>query len=164
MPYPEYAKAIEETKRVGKQEIPKTVLVIDPTHKDGDALSEKLREVRKAKGLITGEEKLFPQLTALGWTEAQKGDARQYAGNEVVQFFKNTGKFKAGERVTASELLPHLSEVNPKLFSVYRAGEVNFAVGDTVRITTNGRDVARRAAGGRGARRWPQVGYRAADA
>ena len=28
----------------------KTVLVIDPTHKDGDALSEKLREVRKARG------------------------------------------------------------------------------------------------------------------
>ena len=84
------------------------MLVIDPTHKDGDLLSEKLRELRKAKGLITGDEKAFPRLTALGWTDAQKGDAGHYRGDEVIQFFRNSGPFKAGDRVKASELLPHL--------------------------------------------------------
>jgi hypothetical protein len=134
----EYAKAIEEKKPTGEA---KTVLVINPTHKDGDALSEKLRQVRRDKGLIVGDERPFPQLTALGWTNAQKGDVGQYAGDEVVQFFRNSGQFKAGQRVTAGELVPHLAEVNPEHFAVYRAGQVNLAVGDTVRITGNGRDV-----------------------
>ena len=58
----EYASAIEEKKPDGER---KTVLVIDPTHKDGDALTEKLREVRKGKGLIAARRKPFPQLTAL---------------------------------------------------------------------------------------------------
>ncbi len=70
----EYGKAIEERKPNGDK---KSVLVIDPTHKDGDILTEKLRKVRKDKGLIVGEEKPFTRLTALGWTDAEKGDARQ---------------------------------------------------------------------------------------
>ena len=109
----EYARAIEERKPTGEL---KTVLVVDPTHKDGDALSEKLRAVRKDKGLIRGEEKTFPQLTALGWTDAQKADAGHYAGDEVVQFFRNSGPFKAGDRVAAAKLLPELAKVKPDAF------------------------------------------------
>jgi conjugative relaxase-like TrwC/TraI family protein len=134
----QYARAIEEKKPDGER---KTVLVVDPTHKDGDALSEKLRGVRKAKGLIVGAEKSFPQLTALGWTDAQKGDPAQYAGDEIVQFFRNSGKIKAGQRMNAAELLPQLGEVNPQHFAVYQAGEVKLAEGDTIRVTTNGRDL-----------------------
>lgn len=133
----EYARAIEERKPDGER---KTVLVVDPTHIDGDALSEKLREVRRDKGLIAGEERAFPQLTPLNWTEAQKGDAGTYAGDEVIQFFRNSGPFKAGSRVESARLLPHLAEVNPKHFAVYHLGEVRLAEGDTVRITSNGRD------------------------
>ena len=59
----------------------------------------------------------------------------------MIQFFRNSGTFKAGQRVEAAKLLPHLSEVNPEYFGVFRAGEVKFAVGDVVRITNNGRDV-----------------------
>lgn len=134
----EYARAIGEKKAGGE---PKSVLVVDPTHRDGDALTIKLREVRRAKGLIRGAEKPFLQLTALGWTEAQKADPAQYAGDEVVQFFRNSGKFKAGDRVAAAELVPELAKVKPQHFGVFRAGEVRFAEGDTVRITNNGRDV-----------------------
>ena len=65
----------------------------------------------------------------------------QYAGDEVIQFFRNSGRFKAGQRVKAGELVPQLGEVKPEHFAVYRAGEVRLAVGDTVRITANGRDV-----------------------
>ena len=59
----------------------------------------------------------------------------------MIQFFRNSGRFKAGMRVKASELLPHLAEVNPRHFAAFREEEVSFAVGDTVRITGNGRDV-----------------------
>jgi conjugative relaxase-like TrwC/TraI family protein len=134
----EYAGLIGQRKANG-EEI--NVLVIDPTHKDGDALSEKLRAVRREKGLIVGEERTFLQLTALGWTPAQQGDAAQYAGDEVIQFFRNSGKFKAGRLYDAVGLLPHLAAVNPECFAVYRAGEVRLAVGDKIRVTANGRDV-----------------------
>jgi conjugative relaxase-like TrwC/TraI family protein len=134
----EYARAIGERKPDGTQ---KTVIVIDPTHKDGAALSEKLRALRREMGLVRGEDMAFPQLTALGWTEAQKGDAGQYAGDEVIQFFRNSGRFKAGQRVVAGELVPELAKVKPEHFAVYRSGEVNLAEGDTIRITANGRDV-----------------------
>ena len=133
----EYAKAIEEKKPSGE---PLSVLVINPTHRDGELLTEKLRALRKEKGLVTGEEKTFTRLVQLDMTDAQKGDALQYGGDEVIQFFRNCGSFKAGMRVKAGELLAHLAAVNPKYFAAFREETVNFAVGDTVRITNNGRD------------------------
>ena len=137
----EYARAIEERKPGGER---KTVLVIDPTHKDGELLTEKLREVRKAKGLITGEEATFARLTPLGWTDAEKGDASRYGGDEVIQFFRNSGRFKAGDRVKARDLLPLLPKVKARNFAVFGESTVHFAVGDTVRITGNGWDVTKK--------------------
>jgi hypothetical protein len=134
----EYARAIEERKANGDR---KTCLVVNPTHKDGDALTEKLRAVRKAKGLIGQEERSFPRLVPLNWTDAEKTDAGRYGGDEVIQFFRNSGTFRAGDRVKASALLPLLPKVKPGHFAVYAEGEVNLAAGDTIRITTNGRDV-----------------------
>jgi conjugative relaxase-like TrwC/TraI family protein len=134
----EYSQAIEERKAGGER---KTVIVIDPTHQDGDRLTEALRDVRKAKGLIVGEEKTFTRLVPLHFTDAQKGDAKQYSGDEVVQFFRKTGQFKAGQRVKASEMLPELGKVKAKHFAVFQESTVDLAVGDTIRITSNGRDV-----------------------
>jgi hypothetical protein len=100
-----------------------------------------LREARKTAGLVKGQERAFTRWNDLKWTPAQRGDAARYAGDEVIQFFHNAGKFKAGQRVTAAELLPHLGEINPEHFGVFRAGEVKLAKGDVIRITNNGRDV-----------------------
>jgi len=135
----EYGRAIEETKIGGEK---KTVLVIDPTHRDGDILSEKLRDLRKEKGLIDREERSFTRLVATDMTPAQKGDAHQYAGDEVIQFFRNSGPFKAGDRVTADKLLPHLADLKPDHFAVYSEQPLMLAKGDTVRITANGWDVS----------------------
>jgi hypothetical protein len=62
----------------------------------------------------------------------------------VIQFYRNDGRFKAGDRVKASALLPHLASLKPEHFAVFREGTVSFAIGDTVRITGNGRDVSRK--------------------
>ena len=135
----EYARALKERKAVksgGKVElVPKSVLVVDPTHRDGDQLSEQLRALRKAEGLIDREERTFTRLVPLGWTEAEKGEARHYAGDEVVQFFHNSGPYRAGQRVKAAELLPQLARVKPEHFQVYAEQPINLAKGDTVRIT-----------------------------
>ena len=135
----EYARALQERKAVtvgGKVEmVPKTVLVVDPTHRDGDQLSEQLRALRKAAGLIDLEERAFTRLVPQSWTDAEKGDAGRYAGDEVIQFFHNTGPYKAGQRVKAAELLPQLGRVNPEHFQVYTEKTIQLARGDTVRIT-----------------------------
>jgi conjugative relaxase-like TrwC/TraI family protein len=115
----EYARAIEEKKANGER---KSVIVINPTHADGDRLTEVLRAVRKEKGLITGEEETFTRLVPLHFTDAQKGDAHQYAGDEVVQFFRKTGPFKAGDRVKANELLPHLRRIQENKSSTSGGG------------------------------------------
>ena len=62
--------------------VPKTVLVVDPTHRDKDQLSEQLRALRKAEGLIDREERTFTRLVPQSWTNAEKGDAERYAGDE----------------------------------------------------------------------------------
>jgi len=134
----EYAKAIEERKANGEL---KTVLVVDPTPYDGDLLTDKLRAIRKEKGLIASEEKTFTRLVPLHLTDAQKGDARQYGGDEIIQFFYKSGSYKPGMRVKASELLPLLARINPKHFAAFEERPISFAVGDTVRITSNGWDV-----------------------
>ncbi len=137
----EYAKAIEERKADGEL---KSVLVVDPTHKDGDKLTEQLRQVRRDKGLISGDDHAFDRLSPLGWTDAQKSDAARYAGDEVIQFHRNGGRFKAGDRIKASELVPELSSVKPTQFAVFREYQTGFAVGDKLRITNNGWDVSRK--------------------
>lgn len=134
-------KLVEYYTRAVAEGRDKDVLIVDPTHKDGAALTEKLRKVRKDAGQVEARERTFERWEALGWTPAERGDAARYAGDERIQFFRSTGKFKAGQRVTAAELLPLLSEVNAAHFGVFKAGEVTFSVGDRLRITNNGRDV-----------------------
>jgi conjugative relaxase-like TrwC/TraI family protein len=137
-----YAGEIEaEVKARKAGRAPRSLLIVDPTHRDGEALTEKLRGLRKAAGLISGGERTFTRLTGMDWTPAQRADAARYSGDEVIQFFRNAGKFKAGQRVAAAELLSHLGKVNAEHFGVFKPGEVKFAVGDTLRITNNGRDV-----------------------
>ena len=132
--------AIEETQSPTASK--KTVLVIDPTHKDGDALTEKLRAVRKDKGLIAGEERTFPRLVPLGWTDAEKADASHYAGDEVDPVLPQLravqgGRPGEGQRAAAA---PGAGQAGAfRGLSAKRT--VNFAVGDTVRITANGWDV-----------------------
>jgi hypothetical protein len=118
--------------------VPKSIIVVDPTHKDGDQLSQALRALRRAERLIEGEDKPFTRLVPLGWSPAEKRDSHQYS-DEVTQFFRNTGPFKAGQRVRAAELVPQLSRVNPEYFQVYREEELRLAKGDTIRITAGGK-------------------------
>ena len=47
---------------------------------------------------------------------------------------------RPGSRVTAAELLPHLAEVKPRTFAVFAETDVKFAVGDTIRLTSGGKD------------------------
>lgn len=138
----DYLQAVEDGK---------TALVIAPTHKEGDALTARIRAGLKERGKVAGEDRAFTGLDSLDWTEAQRRDAKLYASGQVVEFHQNVKGFARGERVTvegstgrgigvvkangAHAVLP-LEAAGQ--FQVYRQRELGLAQGDAIRITKNG--------------------------
>ncbi len=115
-----------------------SVLVVAPTHKEGDEITEAIRNRLKGKGIIGQEEKTFSTLRPLYWTEAERGDLERYEGDEVIQFVRNSGQYRAGQRVEASAFRP--ARLRPGHFAVYAPDEIRLAIGDSIRVTANGRD------------------------
>lgn len=132
----DYLEAVRTRKSDGEMT---TVLVVAPTHKEGDEITAELRVELKRRGLIGGEERVFPALKPLQWTEAERGDIDRYSGEELVQFHRNSGPFKAGQRAPAKELATAKKSIDPSHFAVYAPGEIRLSVGDTIRITANGK-------------------------
>lgn len=122
----------------------KSMLVVAPTHREGDEITEAIRTRLKeyvvdGKPLLGGDDKTFPKLKPLGWTEAERGDLAGYTGDEIIQFHRNSGAFKAGQRVTVSQLAESKEKLRPEHFSVYSPGELKLAPGDTIRLTGGGK-------------------------
>lgn len=134
-----------------------SALVVSPTHREGERVTELVREGLKASGAL-GEDRSVLRLGPTHWTEAERGRADSYAAGQVVAFHQNAGGFRRGERVTvlgvddgsvlvwteAKELKALPLEAASR-FQVFERRELAVAAGDTVRLTQNGRD----AAGGR---------------
>jgi conjugative relaxase-like TrwC/TraI family protein len=151
----DYLEAVDEGK---------SALIIAPTHAEGQRLTNELRDVLKERGTI-GKEREFIVRRSTNWTEAQKGDIRNYEPGMVIDFHKavagsrrringartTVGGFKKGEAVVVTGrqmdgvtvmrkdgtqgVLP-IEKV--KRFMVSRTREIGIAKGDRVRITKNG--------------------------
>src|SRR5690606_37236688 len=78
----------------------KSVLAISPTHAEGERVSLLIRERLRERGLIEQREyeRHVESLTGLGWTEAQRSDARHYEPGMLVQFHRHAKGFKIGDR------------------------------------------------------------------
>jgi ATP-dependent exoDNAse (exonuclease V) alpha subunit len=117
----------------------KSVLIVSPTHAEGNAISEAVRNRLKEAGAITGQEREFDTLQALHLTEAERGDVHSYTGAEVLQYHKNGGTFRAGQRVKISAFKPKDRMGKGGAFSVYTPTKTHLAVGDKIRMTANGK-------------------------
>jgi conjugative relaxase-like TrwC/TraI family protein len=110
------------------------------THKQNAEITAELRKRLKAKGEIAQDETIVDNLRPLNWTEAEKGDLEgQYDGSEVIQFVRNVGPFKAGQRVGVDELRACQSRINPKNYAVYAPGQIGLSAGDVLMTTAGGR-------------------------
>lgn len=87
------------------------------------------------------DEREFDRLVPTQWTEAQRTDAGQYAGDEVLQFARNTDPYRAGQRTGAADALPHLDGLRPQCFNTYTRGSLRLARGDVIRITAGGKSL-----------------------
>ena len=93
--YRQMAADYVETVMAGKE-----ALVVSPTHAEGDRITAEIRRTLKDKGKLGDDERTFMVLENASLTEAERGDAINYAPGDVLQFHQNAKGFTRGERVT----------------------------------------------------------------
>lgn len=116
-----------------------SAIIIAPTHREGEAVTADVRAGLKEAGKLGENDRVFSSLIPLHWTKAEREDAGRYHGTEVAQFSRNSGKFKAGQRVPAAGALSAEGKAKPQHFAVFAPGEIHLAAGDRIRITAGGR-------------------------
>jgi conjugative relaxase-like TrwC/TraI family protein len=136
----DYLKAAEDGK---------SALIIAPTHSEGQKLTDELRGELKARGAI-GKERKFVSWRSTGWTDAQKGDVRNYEPGMVIEFNQNAKGFARAEKgvvaqdnngiffqKTDGSRAPVPTE-QAERFDVFRPSELKLGKGDRIRVTKNG--------------------------
>ena len=131
----------------------KSALIISPTHKQGEQVTEAVREKLKEHGMIGKREISVKKLSSLNMTEAEKSDYRYYQKGQVVQFNQNLKGIKRGsvwaiERADSDSLYIKNSDsremtvpvTSSKHFDVFEEKQIQLAKGDKVQITKNGFD------------------------
>lgn len=136
----DYLKAADEGK---------SALIIAPTHAEGQRLTDELRGSLKERGLL-GTEREFQARKSMGWSEAQKGDVRNYEPGMILEFHQNAKRFTRGDKTVVVQgenglqlqkqdgTRAMLPVDQAKRFEVYRTRALALAKGDRIRITRNG--------------------------
>jgi conjugative relaxase-like TrwC/TraI family protein len=120
----------------------KSVLVVAPTHREGDEITAEIRKRLKEEGKIGDEEREFTRLVPLNLSEAQRTDPASYEPGQVASFFRASGAIKAGQRVPVTgDRIPDLAGRGAKL-ALYGPDRIRLALGDTIRTTANVKDTA----------------------
>jgi conjugative relaxase-like TrwC/TraI family protein len=127
----------------------KSALIIAPTHAEGDRLTAELRTALKERGAI-GAERDFMIRRSTGWTQAERGDIRNYQPGMIVEFHQNAKGSTRGDKAVVAQggdglflqkedgTRGALPVNQPKRFDVYRTGTMALGRGDRIRITKNG--------------------------
>lgn len=77
----------------------KSALLVSPTWKEIETVTEKVREMLKARGVVSHDDIPVSVLESLSWTDAQKRDAGQYEPGQKITFHQRTGAFAKDETV-----------------------------------------------------------------
>ena len=118
------------------------VLVVSPTHAEGERITDHIRQALRQEGRLGQEEREFSRLVPANLTEAQRGDARNYRPGQVdvLQFHQNGKGFKTGQRVVVAEANPSALPVDQAAkFQAYRTTALKLAEGDVIRFTSGGK-------------------------
>jgi conjugative relaxase-like TrwC/TraI family protein len=121
----EYMQALSERK---------TCLVIAPTHREAESITQEIRTRLREAGKLSSEERVFDRLVGSNASEAERGMAYIYRPGDVIQFHQNAKGFKKGERLTVGDPAALPLELAGR-FSHYRPEKVSLAVGDRLRFT-----------------------------
>ncbi len=94
-----YLDATEVDATKGGSKAP-TALIVSPTWAEIDAVTDRVRESLKRKGVIGKQESTCNVLDSLCWTDAQKRSLQQYQPGQVVVFHQKSGPFPRNEAAT----------------------------------------------------------------
>lgn len=117
----------------------KTALVVSPTHREGEWITDEIRSQLKRLGRLAGGEHRMIRLDNLNLTEAERSDPVNLAAGDVVLFHQNAKGYRKGQRIVVGRDPVPFSEASK--FTVYRANVLPVAPGDLLRITRNGTTV-----------------------
>ncbi len=119
----------------------KSVLVVSPTHAEGDQVTASIRAKLKQDGRLKGEERTFDTLVPLHLTEAERSLGRSgLPDGAVATFFRASGRFKAGDRIAVSQM-----DDQGRASATWTAclpDTLRLTAGDSLRITANGKDLS----------------------
>jgi hypothetical protein len=115
------------------------VLMVCPTHREAEHLTEAIRRQRRLRGQIAKEDHSVTRLKPLHWTEAERADAAFYQPGDVIVFHQNAPGHRKGERIAGGERPDAELLKQAERFSVYRREEMSVAAGDLIRVTANGK-------------------------
>ncbi len=132
----EYVQAIKEGTKWNE------MLLISPTHAEGERVTQAIRRGLREAGLLGKKDHELTRWVSADLTEAERGEGRNYRPGRVdmIQFHQNAAGHKNGTRVEIGEAgaaaLP-LDQADK--FQAYRKETVKFAEGDILRFTANGK-------------------------
>jgi len=128
----------------------KHCLIVAPTHKEGQNLTEHVRNNLKALGKIGKKEKTVTHNQKLQWTNAQKRTPRFYEKGMKIYAHTAMPGIKAGQQLKVLWVRKNkvivsdgrgnwrpLPMRHPDRFSVYKPHQIQLAKGDLVRVTQN---------------------------
>ena len=129
----------------------KTALIVSPTHGEGEKVTSAVRLELLAGGKLGGDERNITRLRNLSWTEAERGDGKNYEVGLVVQFQRHSKGFAIGEKATVAGVengavvvkKPDGAKLALPLeqaarFNVYSPESLPLRSGDKIRIAQNG--------------------------
>lgn len=132
----------------------KSALIISPTHKQGEKLTDDIRVALKKAGKIGKKEIKGKKLTNLNFTEAEKSDWRNLKPGQQVQFSQNVPKIKRGSlwtiKTTTKEKLEIINEEGivrrlptdkPSRYDIFEKSEIAISKGDKIMATRGGADL-----------------------
>jgi conjugative relaxase-like TrwC/TraI family protein len=137
-----------------KTQKPKEVLVIAPTHIEGDLVTAQIREKLKTEKLLSANEKEFTTYKNLQFTEAQKDKLENYEKGNVLIFHKKAkGNIQSGSRLEiignngkdavllrgANNEAVEMPLNQKDNFNVFTPRKTELCQGDKIRITGNGK-------------------------
>lgn len=132
----------------------KSALIIAPTHEQGEAVSDTIRQKLRTGKYIGENDRQYERLKNKNLTQAEKQDTRNFKTGEVIQFHQNVRGINRGSKCSVVEVsennilikkkdgeIAKLPINKPECFDVYTVHELKLAKGDIIRITKNGFDI-----------------------
>jgi conjugative relaxase-like TrwC/TraI family protein len=117
----------------------KTALVVSPTHREGERVTEEIRSELRNAGRLGTEERTFAVLHNANLTAAERRDSLNYLPGDVLLFHQNATGHRKGSRIVVGEGPVPLREADK--FTSFHANSLSLSPGDLIRVTQNGKTV-----------------------